>query len=274
MNQTSSLSAGYAEVNGARLYYEMMGDGHPLVMIHAAIADHRMWDGQFASFAQHYKVVRYDTRGFGQSAMVDGPYSDRADLLALLQYLGIDRTYLMGCSMGGYMAIDFTLEHPAMVDALILVAADFAGFDFSGDPPPLWSEMAAAFRAGDFATAAELEARMFFDGKGRTADQVDPTMRKLLIEMNLLALPNEKQRDANQLPPPDPPAATRLGEIHVPLLYIYGDRDEDIFPRVADALAAQVRGTQVVMMPDTAHLPSMEQPDKFNQIVGDFLAKV
>jgi len=219
-------------------------------------------------------VVRYDQRGFGKSAMVAGQYSDREDLLGLLDFMGMDKAYLLGCSMGGSAALDLTLEHPPMVDALIMVASAFRGFKFTGNPTPLEDELVATFKASNIAESAELEARIFLDGRDRTPDQVDPAVRALLIAMDTIALGNEKRRDEYTLPSPEPPTATRLGEIHIPLLYIYGDRDEPLFAGVAEKLTQEVPGTQVAMMPDTAHLPNMEQPEEFNRIVLDFLARV
>src|SRR5438270_10481819 len=103
---------GFADVNGSRLYYEMMGEGHPLVLIHGGYMDRRMWDDQFAAFAEHYQVIRYDVRGFGKTELPQAPYSDRQDLYDLLQALGVTKTLLLGLSLGGEVAIDFTLEHP------------------------------------------------------------------------------------------------------------------------------------------------------------------
>src|SRR5579872_3466169 len=126
MSATPQTVTGFAEVNSTKLFYEVAGEGHPLVLIHGGLVDHHLWDEQFSAFAQHYKVIRYDMRGFGDSGLIkvgDAPYSMRDDLHALLQHLGIEKTYIMGLSMGGGMAIDFTLAYPEMVDALIPVAA-------------------------------------------------------------------------------------------------------------------------------------------------------
>ena len=118
---------GFVESNGTQLYYEMMGEGHPLVLIHGGYMDRRMWDDQFAVFAQHYRVIRYDVRGFGQTALPPVPYTDREDLSHLLSFLGLEKTYLIGLSLGGEIAIDFTLDYPGMVDALILVGSSISG---------------------------------------------------------------------------------------------------------------------------------------------------
>ena len=106
--------SGYAEVGGARFYYEVAGQGDPIVFVHAGIADRRMWDAQFDVFARQYRVLRYDRRGFGNTAMVAGAFSHHRDLHALLEFLEIEAAYLVGCSQGAKTIIDFALEHPQM----------------------------------------------------------------------------------------------------------------------------------------------------------------
>jgi len=121
---------GFAEVNGTTLYYEVAGDGHPLVLNHGGLVDNHSWDDQFDELAQHFKVIRYDMRGFGDSGMLKNgmePYSMERDLYSLLQFLGIEKAYMLGLSMGGSLAIDFTLQYPEMVDALITVGAGLSG---------------------------------------------------------------------------------------------------------------------------------------------------
>jgi 3-oxoadipate enol-lactonase len=115
---------GIAHVNGTELYYEVVGTGHPFTLIHGLLLDRSSWDDQFETFTQQYTVLRYDVRGWGDSAQekAEPPFSPRQDLLSLLHYLNIDKTYLLGLSGGGTLALDFTLEHPDKVDALILVS--------------------------------------------------------------------------------------------------------------------------------------------------------
>jgi pimeloyl-ACP methyl ester carboxylesterase len=119
MTEAQRIDTGFAQVSGAPLYYEIAGAGHPLVLIHEGIADSRMYDDQFGAFAQRYRVIRYDVHGFGRSGIPAGPFSGHEALHDLLHVLGVERTYLLGMSMGGGIAIDFTLTYPTMVDALI-----------------------------------------------------------------------------------------------------------------------------------------------------------
>lgn len=266
--------SGMAEVNGAKLYYEMAGEGHPLVLIHAGIADSRMWDDQLALFAQRYRVVRYDLRGFGRSEVPPGPYALRDDLYGLLRFLGIQTTYLIGCSMGGSLAVDFTLEHPEMVDALIPVCAGLSGFEPSATEAEIayWEEIEAAEKASDIERVNDMEVHLWVDGLGRTPEQVNPSVRQRVHEMNGVALAREAEQDQAQPQRLDPPAAGRLDEIHVPTLVIIGDRDVSGIQQTAEKLATDIPGARKVVIHDTAHVPNMEKPDEFNRVVLDFLS--
>jgi 3-oxoadipate enol-lactonase len=124
-------SAGLAEVNGTKLYYEAKGSGASVVLLHDGLLDSRVWDEQFESFARHHTVVRYDRRGYGRSNIAMEEFSDVEDLLHLLRVLGVSDAQLIGMSNGGRVALDFTLEHPDMVDSLVLVGSSLGGYLFS-----------------------------------------------------------------------------------------------------------------------------------------------
>jgi 3-oxoadipate enol-lactonase len=124
-------STGYVDVEDAKLYYEVFGQGHPVVLIHDGLLDCRAWDFQLKAFVENYQVIRYDRRFYGRSEASEVPYSNVEDLHALLQYLNIKTAALVGISAGGGLAIDFTLAYPAMVDTLMLVGAVVSGFDYS-----------------------------------------------------------------------------------------------------------------------------------------------
>lgn len=159
--------SGFVPSDGARLYYEISGDGEPLVLVPAGIADSSMWDGQLAAFARRYRVIRYDMRGFGRSAMVEGPFSHHEDSRALLDSLGIERAFLVGCSIGGRAIIDFALEHPELVRALVPVGSALSGFDAREDPPEQWEKLVAAENAGDLGRVSALEVQIWVDGPYR-----------------------------------------------------------------------------------------------------------
>lgn len=264
------MSGGFADINGAKIYYEFEGAGQALVMIHAGIADNRMWDDQFTEFAKDYKVIRYDMRGYGQTAPVDGEYSGHEDLYALLKYLNVEKTCVMGCSKGGGVAMNFTLEHPEMVNGLIMVCSGPGGFEFDSPPPPEWEELGAAWKSGDLEKTAAMETHIWVDGMTRTPDQVDAAVRDKVTAMNMIALKNEKLGLGKELEL-DPPAAKRLREIQVPTLLIVGQYDTPYLIAAGDFMADNIAGAQKVVLA-TAHIPSMERPEEFNLLVRTFLA--
>ena len=114
--------SGFVRSGNASLYYELAGEGQPIILIHAGVADSRQWNNEFAHFAQDFRVLRYDLRGYGKSSPVDGEFSHMGDLIALLDRHGFHQPLvLIGCSMGGGLAMDFALAHPPKVKALVMV---------------------------------------------------------------------------------------------------------------------------------------------------------
>ncbi len=269
----SMVATTFAEVNGAQLAYEVAGDGFPLVLIHSVIADMTMWQPQWAALSQHYRTIRYDLRGFGQSLLVpEHTFRHTDDLAALLDYLGVERAHVMGCSGGGSIALDFTLVYPQLVASLISEAGGVEGADVAWEQPPQWDALVTASEAGDLEAAAELNVQIWVDGVGRSPQDVDPAIRNLIRAADVIALKNEAARSKLQIDPE--PAAERLTEVTVPTLYIYGDYDQLEVASTADYVANNVRGARKHLIPDTAHFPNLEQPDEFNRVVLEFLRDV
>src|SRR5258706_15712231 len=129
MSMTADKS-GLARINNAQIYYEVAGEGDPLVMIHAGVADSRQWNNEFTYFAKYFRVLRYDMRGYGKSEPVEGEFSHLQDLAALLDHLDFQQSLaLMGCSMGGRLSIDFALTYPLRSRALIMVDSRPGGLE-------------------------------------------------------------------------------------------------------------------------------------------------
>lgn len=282
MLNAEHVEAGFAEVNGTKLYYEVAGTGHPFVLAHGHLLDRRSWDDQFAVFAEKYRVVRYDQRGFGDSGLVkqSEAYSDRQDLYELMKFLGIESAYLMGVSGGGSLAIDFTLEHPEKVDALIPVTAGVSGFRPSEelmqahpDVARMYMSLNEAFDRHDVARAVEISLELWTDGPGRLPQQAAPEVRERVSEMSTRnwQRPDDEIQAQNPPVPLDPPAIDRLAQISVPTLVILGELDA---PNPLEQLTAQIPGARKVVMAGTAHHPFMEKPAEFNKIVLDFLGSL
>src|SRR5690349_12659867 len=109
-----------ATINGARIHYERAGEGMPVIFLHAGVADYRMWGPQMPVFSKHFDVIAPDLRGFGKSELPPGTWSPVSDLLGLIDELGLKPAHIVGCSIGGGIAIDFALEHPERVSKLVL----------------------------------------------------------------------------------------------------------------------------------------------------------
>jgi pimeloyl-ACP methyl ester carboxylesterase len=271
----SAIGTGFAEINGAQIYYEIAGTGQPVVFVHAGIADQRMWDPQFEVFAQRYRVLRYDHRGMGKSSMPPGPFALRDDLYALTRHFDLGTASLIGCSMGGSAALDCVVEHPDVARALVLVGAGVSGNPSkpTEEMNRLWEQVDELAAKGDLDGANEVELRMWVDGVRRTPDQVDQAVRQLVREMNLASFTRDDEDKQGQSQPLEPPAYGRLSEVHVPTLVVVGSDDQPLIVQTADILASQISGARKVVMEGLAHVPNMENPGEFNQIALDFLAK-
>lgn len=273
---TETHRTGFAEVNGTRLYYEVAGTGHSLTLIHGGLVNRRLWDDQFDAFAQHYRVIRFDIRGFGDSAPPTPetpPYFLEEDIHSLLKFLGVEKTYIMGLSMGGALAVNFTLMYPEMVDALIPVAMGVGGFEATEEDKQLegWKQVEEAAKSGNIAQAVELTLRAWTDGPGRTPDQVSPAVREKVRAMTTHNFELPEDDNATQPQELETPAISRLAEIHVPTLIILGDQDVPSILKISDILEKGISGARKIVIPDTAHHLPMEKPQEFNQIVLDFL---
>jgi pimeloyl-ACP methyl ester carboxylesterase len=256
--------------DGAELHYDVAGAGAPLVLVHAGIADRTMWEAQFLPLAEHFRVIRLDLRGFGQSLPVAGDFAHRHDLARLLDHLGLQRAHLIGCSQGGGVCLDFALEFPQRVTGLVLVCSALGGNPDPGQPAPQAAAIEAAYAAGDLALTSELEVQVWVDGPQRTPDQLPAALRDHVRAMNLTALRHEATGLGNPLPL-TPPAFGRLGAVQAPTLVLIGALDVARTVAAGHYLAAHIPGARALVFPDCAHLPNLEQPDLFNAVVLDFL---
>jgi pimeloyl-ACP methyl ester carboxylesterase len=275
--RTSELrsESGLARIDSALIYYEIAGEGQPFVLIHAGVADSRQWNNEFSHFARRFRVLRYDMRGYGKSEPVDGEYSHLQDLTALLDYLHIDQpVVLMGCSIGGGLAMEFSLTQPLRVAALIMVDSNPRGLELDIPEPAKFEEAEKAYNAGDLDLLAEIETQIWFDGMGRTPAQVDPVMRQLAYEMNRHALSLDAKGLGKRLLDTQVPAVKRLSELHVPVLVIVGAQDIPYMQAAADYMMQKIPSARKETIEDAAHLANMDQPDEFRRVVTAFLDSV
>jgi pimeloyl-ACP methyl ester carboxylesterase len=264
----------FRDINHSQIYYEVAGEGPALILGHAAFLDSRVWDAQWAALTPHYRVVRYDMQGYGRSDAATGPISRRAEVLALLQQLGIQAAIFVGSSLSGATFLDLALERPGLVRALVTANAVPAGFEMQGAPPRYVLDMYEAWPQGDLERVADLQLRIWIDGQYRAPDAVDPAVRQRAAEMNQIAVRNQTLliADGGPFDPLDPPTATRLEDIRCPTLIIDSTLENPEVRRAAQVMAAHIPGAQHVTIEGAAHVPGLEQPAAFNHALLDFLA--
>ena len=247
--------------------------GTPVVLLHAGIADRRMWEPQWSTLTTTYDVVRLDLRGYGESASrPHGALSPVADVTDLLDELEISRAHLIAASFGAGVAVEVALTQPTRVESLLLSAP---GGSLIPDMTPQLTEFVeaedAALEAGDLDTAVQANLVTWVDGPHRDADQVDAGVRELVAAMQRRAFELTDDWDDVEEDELEPSALERLTEIVAPTRVLVGALDLDAIHNAADHVCAGVTRVERTSWADVAHLPSMERPDDFTALVDGWL---
>jgi 3-oxoadipate enol-lactonase len=259
--------------DGARLRYDEAGDGPSVVFVHPGLWDRRVWDEQMGTFpAAGYRTIRYDLRGYGESSRPAGePYSHVTDLAALMDALGLERAALVGCSMGGRVAIDAVLSDPDRAWALVPVAAGMGGFEPLQEELDWWDDVFAGYEeaveAGELERARDIELRVW--APLGTDDPAGATIRRIAFD-NI----HELTMDTSAEERLDPPAAHRLNQIDVPTLVVKPDHDPAYMRRTADLIAAGIPSARLVLLEGADHVANLRQPERFDEVVLGFLDEV
>ncbi|MGQ0604196.1 MAG: alpha/beta fold hydrolase [Anaerolineales bacterium] len=254
----------HAKLDDATLYYETVGEGPPLVLIHGFALDARMWDDQVAPFAERHRLLRYDLRGFGRSSPPTAEYAHTDDLAALMHHLGLDSAHVIGLSMGGGVAADFALAYPERVRSLVLVDAALGGFPWSVD----WGHISRAARADGVAAG---QAAFLNDGLFEAIRALPAPWARLQQIVNDYSGFHWLNPSTERRPTHEP--FTQLERLTAPILVLVGERDLPDFRRIADAIAQRAPNARNVVLPSLGHMPNMEAPERFNPLVMEFLRK-
>jgi 3-oxoadipate enol-lactonase len=254
------------------LYVEVAGEGPGVALVHEGICDSRMWDPQWERFTHSHRVLRCDLRGFGRSPMEPGRFAHARDLLELLDDRGFERAALVGVSLGGRVVLEVALARPELVSALVLVGSGLPGHEWSEQVRAEWAAEEAALKEGDLDLAVELNLRTWVDGPNRRPEDVDPEVRARVGEMQRrafeLQLPFEEEAE-EELFVED--LAERLAEITAPTLVLVGERDQPDIHAISDRLVREIPGARRATIANAAHVPSMERPREFDELVLGFL---
>ena len=270
MTAGAETRSGYVDVEGGgQLYYEAVGSGEPVVLIHGNAGDRRHWDRQFHALGEDFFVIRYDARGYGRSSLpTDGvTYSNHDDLAALLDYLDVERAHIVGWSFGSGIAFDFATAFP---DRTRSVAS--SGPWVNGYSSPLVQEF--------YDTMGQLSKELIEDG---AEVGVDAWMR--LIFPTTIRDPAAREEFArvaadyswwgfmndDPVRPLSPSAAEQLGDLQAPTLIVTAEHDLAACQEVGQYLNDAIKDSELIVMPDTGHLMAIEKPAEFNGHLRSFL---
>ena len=247
------------------LAHDVQGSGPPVLLIHAGVADRRMWDPLVDALAHTFRGVRADLRGFGETPLPPGPFSNSEDLDALLAHLGIAHVAVVGSSLGGRTALELATTHPGRVSSLVLLNTAYRGLEPTPAAEVVGDEEERLLEAGDVDGAVELMVRTWLGpDAGDDARELLRVMQRNAYDVQLAA----EEAD----PGPEP----RLVEVDptaiaVPTTLVSGGHDIDHFRAIADHLAGQIPGAERVHLDWAGHLPSLERPDAVLALLLDVL---
>ena len=240
------------------LWAEESGAGHAVLFLHGGLGDSRLWEPIADIVARRFRCIRYDLRFYGRSSGPAEEWSSIDDAVAILDRFDVDRTALVGLSLGGGLAIDVALAHPERVWAIAHVAGGVTGM-----PMRLSAEQEAAY---DEAEAAGLEAQMAFDFDLWAPLGADDSMRDMW-----LATPDARGLPDGARPRPRPDAHERLGEVAVPTLVVVAEHDPPGLKDIGRTAAHRIPGARLVEV-DSDHYLTLRRSEELGELLLEFLA--
>jgi pimeloyl-ACP methyl ester carboxylesterase len=254
-----------AKVNNIELYYEIHGQGHPVVFTHGFAGTTSMWHPQIPALSKDYKFITYDSRGHGQSESPPSIDQYSADIVAedlyqLLKTLGVQKAVVGGLSSGGYQSLRFCITHPEIVTALILMDTG-PGYR---NPARMEEWNSQQGKRAEILETRGIEA-FIADG-----DAPAYTPRELMLKHNPAGLANMARKVVAQH---DSFVIENLEKVKVPTLVMVGDNDTP-YIRGSEYMAQSIAGAEYAVIPNAAHAANQENPEFFNKTLLDFLGKL
>jgi pimeloyl-ACP methyl ester carboxylesterase len=258
------------KVGGATLTGAHLGEGLPVVFLHAGVCDKRMWESQMVAVAEDgWQAIAYDRRGYGEAVSDDVPFNHVDDLEAVLRAFDIHAAVFVGCSMGGGLAVDFALRHPGRVIGLVLIGTSITGAPWSATEVEQMIEAAEedAFERGDLDMLNRVQAHEWLDGPRAQSGRVAGAARALFLDMNALALGKPELT----LEEKRPSAWRRVSDVNAPTLLLVGEEDFSAIIERHDYLSEEMPNAFAAVLEGAAHIPSIERPELVNSMLLEFL---
>jgi 3-oxoadipate enol-lactonase len=253
------------QIGESRIYYEEAGAGEAVLLIHDGLASSVTWDNEWTTLSKRFHVIRYDRRGYGLSDPPTKPFAQWEDIYSLLRHLEVLHTTVVGCSSGGGVAIDFTLQHPEMVDRLILIGSVLHGMVVTKHFTDRGTKNNKPLANGDIKMAA-----LNWSNDPQTILPSHMEARTNLYNA-LTKYPQNLKYTGEYEIRPMVPAVRRLGEIHVPTLILVGQHDIQDVQAFGGAIQAGIPGARREMVKDAAHLIPFELPVYLSERIIAFI---
>lgn len=253
------------------IHHEAQGDGSPtLVLLHAGVADARMWGPVVAALSPAHRVIWLDMRGFGRTSSTAEPFAHGTDVTAVVRSHTDGPVWLVGASLGSRVAVDLALEGDLDVAGLVLVPPTVSGMSFDDDVSESWDVVDERLEAGDVDGAVAEEVRVWVVGEDRTEGDVDPDLLGLardMIRTNCGHVDHDTEEGPARKAHPD------LEKVTVPVLAVVGRHDRHEVRTLSAEIAERCPDAELHVLDAAAHLVALERPDVVADLIRQHLAR-
>jgi pimeloyl-ACP methyl ester carboxylesterase len=267
------VEIGFANINGTSIYYEMKGEGIPIILMHGFACDIRNWDNQFEVLSKNYKVIRYDLRGFGKSSLPDTltPYSHVKDLIALLDFLQLDSVIIVGHSMGGLAAFEFTYSIPGRVYALVFAegAASLKGFNTQPGSREVGQMFGEVFNIGRTEGVEKGKDALMQTGVFKST--IDNPNSERIFKQMVMDYSGWHWKNRNPMQSYKQIEFEDISNLQVPVLLINGELSQDHYHQTMQKMHKYLPNSKLIVLKNSGHMLNLENPDQFNHEVLTFL---
>lgn len=257
-------------LDDGELFYEISGSGPPLLFLHAGVADSRMWVDVVERLTDNFTCIVCDLRGYGKSFLPDGSFSYVEDAATLVRHISTTPVWLVGASFGASVAIDVALVQPDLVKGLVLASPAVGGFSPVAEVLEFVEKEDELLELDRLEEATTLNVEMWVDGPHRSPEGLDPAIRNLVYDMQLLAFKHPEPANV-VFEKPLIAALARLTEIQKPTLIVAGALDNPEFVTMSRTLVNGIASSEYMEMANAAHMLTMEHPSEFADMVTNYV---